>query len=97
MKFGNQGKWIHIYRVIDVAGFKVNLGSFGALVSKWPVSRKQAINPKMDNHPNDGQDQPTSGQDQPISGHDLQPISGQDQTTSEQDLQPTSGGGESGL
>ena len=31
---------IHILCTFDIVGFKVILGSFGAVVSKWPVSRK---------------------------------------------------------
>ena len=34
---------INIWGTFELVGFKVILGSFGALVSKWPVSRKGLV------------------------------------------------------
>ncbi len=38
--------WIlatHIWGTFDLVVFKVILGSFGAFVSKWPISRKRRV------------------------------------------------------
>ena len=32
---------MHAYRKFEILVFKIILGSFGTLVSKWPVTRKQ--------------------------------------------------------
>ncbi len=49
---GRRAKWSEIWELgqllynivwFDIVGFKVNLGSFGALISKWPVSRKGLV------------------------------------------------------
>ncbi len=33
----------HIWGTFDLVGFKVILGSIGALMSKWPVSQKRLV------------------------------------------------------
>ena len=45
MKFENQGEYVFLYwvRTFDLVGFKVILGSFGAFVSKCPISRKRHV------------------------------------------------------
>ncbi len=43
MKFGNQGHYLHIWAAFELVVFKVILGSFGALFSKWPVIRTHVL------------------------------------------------------
>ena len=38
--------WIlvaHVWGTFDLVGFEVILGSFGAVVSKWPVTQKRLL------------------------------------------------------
>ncbi len=34
---------IHMWRIFDLVVFKVMLGSFGGLVSKWTVTQKRMV------------------------------------------------------
>ncbi len=41
VQFDTRGQLLYNIGWFDVVGFKVNFGTFGALVLKWPVSRKR--------------------------------------------------------